>query len=137
MEAPRGRPPLSIATGSMTVVRFAHRSIKTTKVRIAVDRLSSLPTGTDPVADPSSAAAVCWHTMKRTTVKLPDELDARLRHEADRRGTTVSEVTRAAIESHLGGGRRRLIAAKAGRSGRRDTARRIEEILRREGRRSR
>ena len=72
-----------------------------------------------------------------TTVKLPDELDARLRHEADRRGTTVSEVTRAAIESHLGGGRRRLIAAKAGRSGRRDTARRIEEILRREARRSR
>jgi predicted DNA-binding protein len=75
--------------------------------------------------------------MKRTTVKLPDELDARLRHEADRRGTTVSEITREAIESHLGGGRRRLMAAKAGRSGRRDTARRIEEILRREARRSR
>ncbi|MEX2458093.1 MAG: CopG family transcriptional regulator [Actinomycetota bacterium] len=75
--------------------------------------------------------------MKRTTVKLPDELDARLRHEAERRGTTISEVTRAAIESHLGGGGRRLIAAKAGRSGRRDTARRIEEILRREAVRSR
>jgi predicted transcriptional regulator len=75
--------------------------------------------------------------MKRTTVKLPDELDARLRHEAARRGTTVSAVTREAIESHLGGGRRRLIAAKAGASGRRDTARRIEEILRREVARSR
>jgi len=75
--------------------------------------------------------------MKRTTVKLPDELDARLRHEADRRGTTVSEITREAIESHLGAGHRQLMAAKAGRSGRKDTARRIEEILRREARRSR
>jgi predicted DNA-binding protein len=82
-------------------------------------------------------ALVCWHTMKRTTVKLPDDLDARLRHEAKLRGTTVSEVTREAIESHLGAGPRRMIAAKAGRSGRRNTARRIEEILRREARRSR
>jgi len=75
--------------------------------------------------------------MKRTTVKLSDEIDARLRHEASRRGTTIAEVTREAIEVHLGGGRRRLIGAKAGRSGRRDTARRIEEIIRREARRSR
>ncbi len=75
--------------------------------------------------------------MKRTTVKLSNDLDARLRHEAERRGTTVSELTREAIESHLGAGRRRLMAAKAGRSGRRDTARKIEEILRREARRSR
>lgn len=75
--------------------------------------------------------------MRRTTVKLPEELDARLRHEAARRGTTISELTREAIESHLGGGRRRLIGTKAGRSGRRDTARRIEEILRRGAARSR
>jgi predicted DNA-binding protein len=76
--------------------------------------------------------------MKRTTVKLPDDLDARLRQEAERRGATVSEVTRAAIESHLGGGRRRLLAAGAGRSsGRTDTARRIEEIIRQGIRRSR
>jgi len=79
---------------------------------------------------------VCWHTMRRTTVKLPDDVDARLRHEASRRGTTIAEITREAIETHLGGGsRRRFIAAKAGRSGRRDTARRIEEIIRREARR--
>jgi predicted transcriptional regulator len=78
-------------------------------------------------------------TVKRTTVKLPDDLDARLRYEAARRESTISEVTREAIESHLGGPvvRRRLIAAKAGRSGRHDTARRIEEILRQEARRSR
>ena len=75
---------------------------------------------------------VCWHTMKRTTVKLPDELDARLRHEAERRGMTVSEVTREAIETHLvgPGGKRRLGAA--GRSGKSDISHRIEEILRSE-----
>ena len=68
--------------------------------------------------------------MKRTTVKLPDDVDARLRHEANRRGMTVSELTREAISAHLGRTeRRRLLAAKAGRSGRSDTAARIEEIL--------
>lgn len=77
---------------------------------------------------------VCWHTMKRTTVKLPDDLDARLRHEADRRHMTVSELTREAIETHLGSqsGKRRLIAAGAGHSGRSDLSERIEEILRSE-----
>jgi len=70
--------------------------------------------------------------MKRTTVKLPDDLDARLRHEAQRRGSTVSELTREAIEAHLGGGpgRRRMIAAAAGRSGSQDVSVRIEQILR-------
>jgi predicted transcriptional regulator len=70
--------------------------------------------------------------MKRTTVKLPDELDARLRHEADRRGVTISELTREAIETHLSvkaGRRRRLLAAGAGRSGHSDVSERIEEIL--------
>lgn len=68
--------------------------------------------------------------MKRTTVKLPDDLDARLRQEARRRGMTVSELTRAAIEEHVGAGRRRkLAAAAAGRSGRSDVSRRIEEII--------
>lgn len=66
--------------------------------------------------------------MNRTTVKLPDELDARLRHEAERRGITISELTREAIESHLGS-RRRLAAAGVGRSGRSDISERIEEIL--------
>jgi predicted transcriptional regulator len=70
--------------------------------------------------------------MKRTTVKLPDDLDARLRHEAARRGISVSELTREAIETHLGGKGRQLIAAKAGRSGRNTISERIEEILRSE-----
>lgn len=39
--------------------------------------------------------------MKRTTVKLPDDLDALLRFEARKRGLTVSEMTREAIRSYL------------------------------------
>jgi hypothetical protein len=69
--------------------------------------------------------------LKRTTVKIPDSLDARLRHEARRRNLTISEVSREALEAYLGvpGGRRRLNAAAAGRSGRSDVSERIEEIL--------
>ncbi len=70
-------------------------------------------------------------------MKLPDELDARLRHEAERRQTTVSELTREAIEALLGmsSGRRQLMAAGAGHSGRSDISERIEDILRAEVRR--
>jgi hypothetical protein len=70
--------------------------------------------------------------MPRTTVKISDQLDARLRQEAARRGITVSELTREAIEAHLGGPRRRLMAAGSGHSGRSDISERIEEILRNE-----
>lgn len=68
--------------------------------------------------------------MARTTIKISEQLDALLRHEAARRGITVSELTREAIEAHLGGARRRLMAAGAGNSGRSDISERIEEILR-------
>ena len=69
--------------------------------------------------------------MKRTTVKLPDALDARLRHEAQRRGTTLADISREALEAYLENpsGRRRLGAAGTGRSGRQDVSERIEEIL--------
>jgi hypothetical protein len=68
--------------------------------------------------------------MRRTTVKLPDDLDARLRHEAQRRGVTIADVTRAALEEHLGRGSTRRLGAKgAGRSGRSDISERIEEML--------
>lgn len=66
--------------------------------------------------------------MNRTTIKLPEEVDAKLRHEAKRRGMTISELTREAIEIHLAP-RRKLAAAGAGRSGRTDISERIEEIL--------
>lgn len=79
--------------------------------------------------------------MKRTTVKLPDELDALLRHEAARRGVTISELTREAIDNYLvmcdRHHRRRLLAAGAGRSGQADVSERIEEILAAEVDRSR
>jgi predicted transcriptional regulator len=68
--------------------------------------------------------------MKRTTVKIPDELDARLRREASRRAMTISDLTREALEAHLGDGRAALArAAGSGRSGRGDISERIEEIL--------
>lgn len=69
--------------------------------------------------------------VKRTTVKLPDDVDREMREEAARRGITVSEFVRESIESSLPRqrGRRRLLAAGAGRSGRSDVAARMEEIL--------
>jgi predicted transcriptional regulator len=65
----------------------------------------------------------------RTTVKIPEDLDERLRHEAKRRGVTISDVTRSALEDHLRAGRRRLRAAAAGRSGESDVSGRIEAII--------
>jgi predicted DNA-binding protein len=80
--------------------------------------------------------------MRRTTVKIPEQLDARLRHEAARRGMTISAITREALEAHLDGTldsseapngkrrHRRLAGAGAFRSGEGDLSVRIEEILR-------
>ena len=42
--------------------------------------------------------AVC---MKRTTVMLPDDVDRRVRYEADRRGMSIAELVREALEQHL------------------------------------
>ena len=42
--------------------------------------------------------AVC---MRRTTIMLPDELDDRLRLEARRRGTSIADVARDAIDRQL------------------------------------
>lgn len=67
--------------------------------------------------------------MVRTTVKISEDLDARLRHEAERRGLTISDITREALEAHLGGRRRVLRAIGAGNSGQSDIAERMEEIL--------
>ena len=65
-------------------------------------------------------------------MKLPDELDSRLRHEAERRGVTVSELTREAIEAHLLGRSSKRRLGAPGHSGRADVSRQIEEILRSE-----
>jgi hypothetical protein len=42
--------------------------------------------------------AVC---MKRTTIMVPDDLDARMRQEARRKGVSIADVARRAIERDL------------------------------------
>lgn len=73
--------------------------------------------------------------MRRTTVMLPDEVDQLLRHEADRRNLTISQVTREAIESYLGlrRPRRHFLSAGAGHGAGDNVAERIDEILTEEG----
>lgn len=68
--------------------------------------------------------------MKRTTVKIPDGLDFRLRDEAKRRGLNVSQLTREALESYFSQAPRALLAAGRGASGRSDISEKIEDILR-------
>ena len=78
----------------------------------------------------ASCVRVCWHIMKRTTVKLPEALDAKLRQGAARRGMTVSDLTREAIETHLGLHQRRVLhSAGSGRSGMGDASQRVDEIF--------
>jgi Ribbon-helix-helix protein, copG family len=84
------------------------------------------PNGRRPAKCPRGMLA----SMQRTTVKLPDDLDARLRHEAQRQGVTIAQITRTALEAHLGTGRRRRLGgAAAGRSGASDISERVEEII--------
>jgi hypothetical protein len=73
--------------------------------------------------------------VKRTTVKVDDDVDARIRQEAARRGLALSEWVREALIAHLPGGpavdgqRRTFRAAGAGASGRTDISSRIDELL--------
>jgi hypothetical protein len=69
--------------------------------------------------------------MKRTTVMLPDETEARLRLEAKRRGVSIAEVVREAVERHLP--RREpgqpLSFTAIGESGLPDGSGRVDEIV--------
>jgi predicted transcriptional regulator len=71
--------------------------------------------------------------MKRTTISLTDELADALEREARRRAVPASAIARDALASHLGLGdssvRRRLAFAAVGRSGKRTTARDMEDLL--------
>lgn len=69
--------------------------------------------------------------MKRITVSIPDEIAEAVEREARRRRVPVSEIAREAFAArvNLGAQNRGLSFANLGRSGRTDTARRIEEIL--------
>ena len=101
----------------------------------AMGRVNSVNEGSsvNPRRGAESSGMLAY--MRRTTVKLPDDLDAKLRHEAQAQGKTISELTREAIEAHLDhktGSRRRLMAGGVGHSGHPDISERIEEILRAE-----
>lgn len=72
--------------------------------------------------------------MKRTTIKISEELDTKLRHIAAQRNGTLSEVIREALELYANGGvsKRRLLSAGSGASGQSGTpgiASRIEQLL--------
>jgi Arc/MetJ-type ribon-helix-helix transcriptional regulator len=70
--------------------------------------------------------------MKRTTISLPDDFAQALGREAQRRHTSASEVTRDALQQHLGldsGHPRELPFVALGRSGHGSTARDMEQLL--------
>jgi len=68
--------------------------------------------------------------MPRTSVMLPNDLLARLRHEAKRRGVSVAEVVRAAVERELAQPKRReLSIIGIGSSGMPDGSERVDELL--------
>ena len=73
--------------------------------------------------------------MKRTTISLPDDLAQSLNREARRRDVSASEVTRQALQAHLGlqpGRPRKVAFAALGHSGQQSTARDMEELLEQE-----
>ncbi|MDX1658979.1 MAG: ribbon-helix-helix protein, CopG family [Nitriliruptorales bacterium] len=67
--------------------------------------------------------------MDEISVQLPDQLHALLRHEAERRGMSVSDLTREAIAHHLGTAGRRPDSGEPGHGGRHLAGERIEEAL--------
>jgi plasmid stability protein len=77
--------------------------------------------------------------MKRTTVMLPDDVEALLRIEARRRGVPVAAVVREAVTRHLREepGPRRLSFVALGEAGVSDGSERVDEhvaaALRRRG----
>lgn len=70
--------------------------------------------------------------MERITISLPDEVAARLRREARRRRIPISQLVRDTLDAKAGSGTRSLGFVAIGRSGKRDTSRRVDEILARE-----
>jgi hypothetical protein len=76
--------------------------------------------------------------VKRTTIMLPDDIDVRLRLEARRRGTSVAEIAREAIEKQLPpqpDGRLSFFAVGEGSP--RDASERVDELVAKSVRRRR
>jgi len=72
--------------------------------------------------------------MKRTTITLPEPMAAAVEREARRRHTSVSDIVRTALATHLrlDQPRRHLPFAALGSSGQHNTARDAEDTLARE-----
>jgi predicted transcriptional regulator len=70
--------------------------------------------------------------MKRVTITLPDDMAKALDRDARRQGASVSAVVREALAARLrprGDQVRPLPFAALGRSGERDTARRVDAVV--------
>jgi ribbon-helix-helix CopG family protein len=69
--------------------------------------------------------------VKRTTIMLSDEVDARLRLEARRRGVSIADIVREAIEVHLPviGPAGNLSFFAIGEGGSKDGSERVDEIV--------
>jgi metal-responsive CopG/Arc/MetJ family transcriptional regulator len=75
--------------------------------------------------------------VKHVAISLPDDLAKELNAEAERRSSSVSEVVQMALTQYLGlvglgGSSRKHESGDAAHSGKRTTARDIEELLARE-----
>lgn len=62
---------------------------------------------------------------------IPDDVLVRLRHESRRRGTSVAEIVREAVEQHLPGphGGEPLAFFAAGKGGPADASERVDEYV--------
>jgi hypothetical protein len=69
--------------------------------------------------------------VKRTTIMLPDDVDARLRLEARRRGSSIADVAREAIERQLPPGPPdgSLSFFSIGEGSPRDASERVDELV--------
>lgn len=77
--------------------------------------------------------------MKRTTVMFPDDVEARLRLEARRRGVPIAQIVREAVERHLPAPKRgrSLSFFAVGKGGPPDASERVDDYVRRAVRRRR
>jgi predicted DNA-binding protein len=70
-------------------------------------------------------------SVKRTTIMLPDEVDARLRLEARRRGSSIAHVAREAIEQQLPSAPEGALSVFAiGEGSSVDASERVDELVR-------
>ena len=68
--------------------------------------------------------------MKRTTVMLPDDMAARLRYEARRRGASTAQLVREAVDRYLPSTERRTLSFFALGEGEADGSERVDEYVR-------